>query len=898
MKIKGIALLLFVYLSSAPIFSKAQTIENADALNTIILYILNDESTIDTPSPVTRDSDFSDVSSWSITATSDRDIANALDNNPNTRWATRETQRPGEFFEINFNTVKTFNNIVLDSNASPDDYPRRYDISVSQDGSNWTRLETGIDNQSEIEIILPVQTAQYLRIEQNGSSSSQWWSIHELKISLDSQLPEPTEDLDSDFSDVLAWDINATSDRSIDAAFDNDPTTRWSTRRTQEAGLFFEINFNTQKTFNNIVLDSNESPDDSPREYEIFVSQDGSNWTSVFSDFSFQQGLIEIVLPVQTAQYLRIELTGPAQRSWWSIFELIISLDDQEPAPIVDHTPTVSSNSIVGANRFLNQATFGATEEDVQELISLNNNDQVAYERWIDEQLSVPASTNHLNAMLERYVPDETGVGNNIGAFVDQWFVNTLEAPDQLRQRVAWALSQIMVISLHGNNLHRRAFGVADYYDTLVQNSFGNYRDLIEDITLHPTMGQFLSMAGNGRADGITSPDENFARELMQLFSIGLVQLNLDGSPVLDGNGQPIDTFNTQVIEGFARAFTWWDYQCQQVETNCRFGRVRVGEDSSQPELFNQVDTMVLYPDSHEPGAKTVLSYPGAEFTTIPAGLGGEQDLKMALDNIFNHPNVGPFMAKQLIQRMVTSNPSPAYIERVARVFNDDGDGTRGNLAAVVKAILLDSDARTPVTSNNIRTASKMKEPIMRIIHLWRNYDIFVGNGNGGRIDVSENFNGGWFSPSDLLAQGPMQAPSVFNFYSPFYAPAGDISDEGLVAPELQLANEFLNTALTNYFYEQIDRNTSVDNIQDDRGEVYIDISEEIELSKGGDPDALINRIAVKLFGGEDQISTTVRDIVRDHLDQMPPTSEDNIEDRAKEAIFLIMTSPEFAWQK
>ena len=143
-----------------------------------------------------------------------------------------------------------------------------------------------------------------------------------------------------------------------------------------------------------------------------------------------------------------------------------------------------------------------------------------------------------------------------------------------------------------------------------------------------------------------------------------------------------------------------------------------------------------------------------------------------------------------------------------------------------------------------------------------------------------------------------MQAPSVFNFYSPFYAPAGEISDQGLVAPELQLANEFLNTALTNYFYEQIDRNTSVDNIQDDRGEVYIDISEEIELSKGGDPDALINRIAVKLFGGEDQISTTVRDVVRDHLNQMPPTSEDNIEDRAKEAIFLIMTSPEFAWQK
>ena len=434
MKIKGLALLFIVYLSSMPTFLRAQNIEHVDALHAIVLFILDDSLSTNTSVPAIQDSDFSDVSSWSVTATSDRDIENAFDNDPSTRWTTRERQRPGEFFEINFNTVKTFNNIVLDSNESPDDYPRRYDILVSQDGSNWTKLETGIDNQSEIEIILPVQTAQYLRIEQNGSSSSQWWSIHELKISLDDQVPGVNNEIDSNFSDVLAWDISATSDRSIDAAFDNDPTTRWSTRRTQEAGLFFEINFNTAKTFNNIVLDSNESPDDSPREYEILVSQDGSNWTSVFSDFSFQEGVIEIVLPVQTAQYLRIELTGPAQRSWWSIFELVISLDDQKPAPIIDHTPAVSSSSQVGANRFLNQATFGATEEDVQELISLNNNNQVAYERWIDQQMAVPASTNHLNAMLERYVPNETGVGNNIGAFVDQWFVNTLEAPDQLRQ--------------------------------------------------------------------------------------------------------------------------------------------------------------------------------------------------------------------------------------------------------------------------------------------------------------------------------------------------------------------------------------------------------------------------------------------------------------------------------
>jgi len=208
-----------------------------------------------------------------------------------------------------------------------------------------------------------------------------------------------------------------------------------------------------------------------------------------------------------------------------------------------------------------------------------------------------------------------------------------------------------------------------------------------------------------------------------------------------------------------------------------------------------------MYADEHETGTKTILSYPGAQRTSIPAGQSGEQDLQMALDNIFNHPNVGPFISKQLIQRMTASNPSPAYIQRVATVFNNDGTGTRGNLAAVVRAILLDSEARAAITSSNVDRVSKPKEPIMRIIHMWRNYDAFAGN---GRFDISRNFDGGRFSPNDFLSQGPLQANSVFNFYSPFYAPPGEIADQGLVAPELQLANEFLNTTLTNYFYTQV----------------------------------------------------------------------------------------------
>jgi len=700
------------------------------------------------------------------------------------------------------------------------------------------------------------------------------------------------EGADIDFSDSSEWDLSATRTRDIRNVFDNDPATRWATREPQRLGQFFEINFNTVKTFNKIVMDTQGSPDDYPREYEILVSQDGSNWTSIASDFAFLESVIEVIVPVQSVQFLRIEQTGSAG-NWWSIHELRISLDVNVPTGPVRHFPAFTPNAVVDANRFLNQATFGATQDNVQALLALDENSETAFRLWLEQQMSLPASENYLSTAISRY--PQFNYVRNIDTFVDQWFINALEAPDQLRQRVAWALSQIFVVSSQGSGLHRRPFGVADYYDLLVRNSFGNYRDLIEEITLHPTMGQYLSMAGNRKANdsGTISPDENFARELMQLFSIGLVQLNNDGSAVLDNSGNRIGTYDTETVEGFARVFTGWNYQCQQSSPNCTFSSVRVEEEPPETD-FNQVKPMVMYSDEHETGAKTILTYPGAQFTSIPAGQTGEQDLQMALDNIFNHPNVGPFLAKQLIQKLTSSNPSPAYIDRVASAFNNDGTGTRGNLGAVVQAILLDSEARASITNSNINTASKMKEPIMRIIHLWRNFDAFAGN---GRIDASRNFNGGRFSPSDSLAQGPLQARSVFSFYSPFYAPAGEIADQGLVAPELQLANEFLNTTLTNYFFQQVNNQTNADNIRTDLGFVHIDTSEETALAANRSADLLIDSIAVKLFGGADQISGALRNLVRQQINLTQPSSNNNIEVRTKQAIFLIVTSPEYAWQ-
>ncbi len=700
-------------------------------------------------------------------------------------------------------------------------------------------------------------------------------------------VPIVPEGADSDFSDFSTWSFSSTNQPEIAFAFDNDLSTRWTTDTPQVPGQFIEINFNTLKTFNNIAFKLHNNAQDFPRQYDVLISNDGEKWEKIASHYAVLENDVEIVLPVQSAQYLRVEQNGRADQ-FWSIHEFVISLDQQFPLDNSIHVPAVTASEVVEVNRFLNQATFGATQDSVYDLI----NDAGSYELWIDNQIGVTASDNYLNSMIEMY--PQSDYVRNIDSFVDQWFVNVVEAPDQLRQRVAWALSQIFVLSSRSSSLFRRPFGVADYYDLLVRQSFGNYRDLLEAIALHPAMGEYLSIAGNRRENdiGTISPDENFAREIMQLFSIGLFQLNLDGSYVLDDLGNTIETYDTGTVQGFARVFTGWNYQCQQSNLGCTFNSVRVEEEPASE--FNQVSQMVMYSAEHETGVKQLLEYPGALVTVIPEGQSGEEDLQMALDNIFYHPNVGPFLSKQLIKKMTSSNPSSGYVERVASVFNDDGTGVRGNLGAVVRAILLDDEAREGVNQSNIKTVSKTKEPIMRIIHLWRNYQAFAGN---GRFDISRNFNGGQFSPSHLFSQGPLQASSVFNFYNPFYAPQGEITERNLVAPELQLATEFLNTNITNYFYEQIFDQTNINSIRSDLGVVYLDVTDELRLAANQSADDLIDLIAIKLFGGADQISSKLRGLVKAQLDLNPPINSEDIKERVQQALFLIVSSPEFTLQ-
>lgn len=517
------------------------------------------------------------------------------------------------------------------------------------------------------------------------------------------------------------------------------------------------------------------------------------------------------------------------------------------PPPPPPPPPPVT---IVEAYQFLNQASFGATEADAQRLINMG------IEAWIDDQLTKPASLQlpHLQAL-----PRPQFLFQLQADRVDIWFRNVLHGEDQLRQRVAFALSEIMVVSQLGA-LGNTPYGLADYYDVLAQNAFGNYRDLIEEVTLHPSMGVYLSMLGNEKPNPASNirPDENYARELMQLFSVGLVALNNDGTQILDAQNQPIPTYDQAIIEGFAHVYTGWTYagapsfqQARQTDSN-------------------QVIPMQLYPNFHDTGAKQVLNG-----EVIPAGQLGGQDLRDALDNIFNHPNVGPFIAIRLIQRLTTSNPSPGYVDRVANVFNNNGSGMRGDLGAVVKAILMDAEAQPAM---RMEIDGKMKEPLLRVTQLWRSYDAVSIS---GRYPLQAAYI--------LFGQGPLQSPSVFNFFSPFHAPPGEIRNSSLVAPELQIATEYLNTQFTNYmFFQCFALNQTNTELQDD--DVYIDFAEEMAIAD--DADALIDMVAGKLLAG--QISDTLRTEIAGMLALIPP--EDSAI-RAAETIYFVVTSPEFAYQ-
>jgi uncharacterized protein (DUF1800 family) len=551
-------------------------------------------------------------------------------------------------------------------------------------------------------------------------------------------------------------------------------------------------------------------------------------------------------------------------------------------------TSSVSSGpavTMVEAYRFLNQATFGASESAAPGLITLGDA-TTAYGRWIDAQIAQAASTQ-LPTVVAAF-PSPVPTGFNIASLhanrVDSWLGTALTGGDQLRQRVAFALSEIFVTSQIGA-LQNYPFACADYYDMLARDAFGDFRQLIDDVTLHPAMGLYLSMLGNQKANatGTIRPDENYARELMQLMSIGLIELNMDGTPRLDASGAQIPTYSQNIIEGFARVFTGWKWACPSTQPICTFTNTRA--ELAPVTGFNQVKPMVLYADQHETGTKQVLTYSGVARSLIPAGQTGTQDLKDALDNVFNHPNVPPFVAKQLIQKLVSSNPSTAYVQRIANVFANDGGGRRGNLAAVVRAILLDSEARTVATGTAAATSGKVKEPLLRITQFWRAYNARAAS---GRYTTTGNFLNNALAPSTTLGEGPLQSGSVFNFFSPFYAPPGEIANQNLVAPELQIATEYLNTLVTNLIYNDAITNTTASTT---RGADILLLDTSAETALVADSTALINRVADRLLGSSTQLTQTTRDQTKAQVDRSAATA---VTTRVADAIYLIASSPEY----
>jgi len=497
------------------------------------------------------------------------------------------------------------------------------------------------------------------------------------------------------------------------------------------------------------------------------------------------------------------------------------------------------------ASKFLMRATFGPTEASIQNLRD------IGYASWVRDQMQLPAT--FMLDVTRKHNPPR-------GAeHVTSWLNVATTANDQLRQRVAYALSQFFVVSDQGG-LGQQQAALSNYYDILIANSFGNFRELMELVTLSPIMGDYLSMKGNQKPDsqkGIR-PDENYARELLQLFSIGLVQMELDGTVRLDENGVPEPTYDQQIIEGFAHVFTGW-----------HFHNV---DEWNYPKVVDWYSPMAAYDEYHDSGEKTLLNN-----KVLPAGQTAQKDMQDALDNIFNHSNVAPFFAKHMIKQLVTSNPSASYIERVANAFINDGNGTRGNIGAVVIAVLFDNEALTgPV--QNPDTFGKLREPAIRLVALWRAFD---ANAN------SPEFSYGWIK--NRLNQAPLQSPSVFNFFSPSFSQGGEIRDRGLTSPEFQIHNESSIIDITSALLSHsIWHNTESSS---DAQFAPVDITQLMLLDD--DRDAQIDLLATLILG------KPAGDALRAQANYLLDARKNNSSQaRAQDLLFLFVSSPEAAVQR
>ena len=513
-------------------------------------------------------------------------------------------------------------------------------------------------------------------------------------------------------------------------------------------------------------------------------------------------------------------------------------------SPTPTPSPTPAPIGAAAASRLLGQATMGATKAEIASVQSLGFNG------WITAQFAQPRATSHWDWLVANGYNVAANINNTTGFDPTIWRQMIAE-PDQLRQRVGIALSEMMVIGVDGLVLNWKQFAGAAYFDVLLDNAFGNFRTLMGAITTNAAMASFLTFLGNKKGNTTTGaqPDENYARELMQLFTLGLYQLNADGTVKMSG-GKPLETYGPADVSGLARVFT---------------GLNLASAVSTTPDRYRV--PLIMTASQHESGASSFLG------TTIPAGTEGMAAVNLALDAIFAHSNVPPFVSKQLIQKMVTSNPSAAYIGRVSAVFANEGSGVRGDMKAVLRAILTDAEARdvTVVTASN---SGKLREPVHRLTG-WARAFAATSPSNAWTI-------GDTTSSSTRLGQSIGHSATVFNFFRPGYTPANTaISTAGLVAPEFQITNELSVVAYINYLQALIANGA---------GDFKADYSTILTLA--GDSQALIDEVNLVLANG--QLSAATITAIKGAVDSISNTGATGPSNRVMTAILLAMASPDY----
>lgn len=557
-------------------------------------------------------------------------------------------------------------------------------------------------------------------------------------------------------------------------------------------------------------------------------------------------------------------------------------------------TPPVSQDTNfdtkASSTRFLTHATFGADDDEVDAVTGTQSSD------WFKREISKPASLNL--PFVQDYItrPEALNNDGNVNyegkqAPTFSFWMNAIEGDDQLRQRVAYGLSQIFVISHNENSggLFNHPQTVANYQDILTRNAFGNFRDILEEVTYSPAMGEYLTYRSNRPADPARGrvPDENYAREVMQLFTIGLYELNPDGTLKTDSNGNPVETYDNTDVTGLAAVFTGLALSGDKFFAS--LGRDDIPADA-------KYTPMVMYDRYHTDEAKSFLG------VTIPAGTSGEDSIDIALDTLFEHPNVGPFIGRQMIQRLVTSNPSPAYVQRVATAFDTGtytlpdetsiGTGQRGDMQAFIAAILFDAEA-TQDGASAPAEFGKIREPVLRFTHFARTFD--VTNVTPQHLKILWNTSG----PASL-AQHPYKSPSVFNFYRPGYIPPGtEAGEAGLTVPEFQITHTSSVSGYANFMSYFIFSWQTGDRDPDAQTSFIPDYSQERALADN--PEALIDHLDEKLVGGN--MSAALKDRLVTAVENVPLSDENNPDYdgayfRIGIAITMIMTSSDYIVQR